>query len=379
MHKPKLLIVADDESLRTQLKYALAGDHTLAFAGDRHQALAAVKDFEPEVVSLDLGLPPHADGGPGGPGDARRDPPSGPADPGDHRHRQQRPRQRAQGGTARRLRLPPKADRPRRVPGRPLRRAAFLHALHRESDVAAAAAESSVRFEDIFGNTPRMRETFTITQRVAKTDATVLIEGESGTGKELIARAVHSRSGRRDGPFVAINCGAIPETLLESELFGHERGAFTGAHVQRKGKFELADKGTLFLDEIGELLFKPAAAMNLSGPPLCALLQRTSADARHCVLVHDDMDLALGDVRIKREGGDAGHKGVRSILSSVGTGDLHRVRIGVRRPGAARKARDTVLQPFQADDEAPLAPPWSGRARWWRRTFSPVPRMPVGR
>jgi UDP-N-acetylmuramoyl-tripeptide--D-alanyl-D-alanine ligase len=119
--------------------------------------------------------------------------------------------------------------------------------------------------------------------------------------------------------------------------------------------------------------------MNLSGPPLCPLLQRTSADARHCVLVHNDMDLALGDGRIKREGGDAGHKEVRSILSSVGTGDLHRVRIGVRRPGDARKARDTVLQPFQPDDEAPLAPPWSGRARWWRRTFSPVPRMPVGR
>jgi two-component system NtrC family response regulator len=98
-----------------------------------------------------------------------------------------------------------------------------------------------------------MREIFTVIHRVARTEATVLIEGESGTGKELVARAIHSRSGRREGPFVAINCGAIPETLLESELFGHEKGAFTGAHMLRKGKLELADRGTLFLDEIGEL------------------------------------------------------------------------------------------------------------------------------
>ena len=134
-----------------------------------------------------------------------------------------------------------------------LRRAAHLHSLARESEASIQAQESAVRFEDILGNTPRMREIFTVIQRVAKTDATVLIEGDSGTGKELIARAIHGRSTRRNGPFVAINCGAIPETLLESELFGHERGAFTGAHVQRKGKFELADRGTLFLDEIGEL------------------------------------------------------------------------------------------------------------------------------
>ena len=98
-----------------------------------------------------------------------------------------------------------------------------------------------------------MREIFALIQRVAKADATVLIQGESGTGKELIARAIHRRSLRQKGPFVPINCGAIPETLLESELFGHERGSFTGAHAQRLGKFELAEGGTLFLDEIGEL------------------------------------------------------------------------------------------------------------------------------
>ena len=98
-----------------------------------------------------------------------------------------------------------------------------------------------------------MREIFGVVSLVAKTDVTVLVQGESGTGKELVARAVHSRSRRKDAPFVAINCGAIPETLLESELFGHEKGAYTGAHVQRKGKLELADGGTVFLDEIGEM------------------------------------------------------------------------------------------------------------------------------
>ena len=98
-----------------------------------------------------------------------------------------------------------------------------------------------------------MREIFATVSLVAKTDVTVLVQGESGTGKELVARAVHQKSRRRHAPFVPINCGAIPETLLESELFGHEKGAYTGAHVQRKGKLEQADNGTVFLDEIGEM------------------------------------------------------------------------------------------------------------------------------
>ena len=98
-----------------------------------------------------------------------------------------------------------------------------------------------------------MQDVFEMIRKVATTEAPVLIVGESGTGKELTARAIHNRSARREGPFVAINCGAIPENLLESELFGHEKGAFTGAHIQRKGRIEAAQGGTLFLDEIGEL------------------------------------------------------------------------------------------------------------------------------
>ena len=105
---------------------------------------------------------------------------------------------------------------------------------------------------ELVGDSPRMRAVYELIRRVAGTDSTVLIQGESGTGKELVARAVHNSSSRADGPFVAVNCAAITETLLESELFGHEKGAFTGAVAQKKGKVELANGGTLFLDEIGE-------------------------------------------------------------------------------------------------------------------------------
>jgi two-component system, NtrC family, response regulator len=117
---------------------------------------------------------------------------------------------------------------------------------------AVGRAVSSDRVIGI-GITPRMREIFGMASLVAKTDATVFVLGESGTGKELLARAIHHESPRHSAPFVPIDCGAIPEGLLEAELFGHEKGAYTGAHVQRKGKLELADTGTVLLDEIGEM------------------------------------------------------------------------------------------------------------------------------
>jgi two-component system NtrC family response regulator len=108
-------------------------------------------------------------------------------------------------------------------------------------------------FEGMLGSSTAMRPVFETIRKVAMTDAPVLILGESGTGKEMAAHAIHERSGRKEGAFVAINCSAIPETLLESELFGHEKGAFTGAHALRKGRIETAEGGTLFLDEIGEI------------------------------------------------------------------------------------------------------------------------------
>jgi len=113
--------------------------------------------------------------------------------------------------------------------------------------------EERYRFENIIAKSPKMQQIIEVIKVVAKSNATVLITGDSGTGKELVARAVHSQSYRKDKTFVAVSCAALPETLLESELFGHERGAFTGAHIQRKGKFESANRGSLFLDEIGEM------------------------------------------------------------------------------------------------------------------------------
>ena len=110
--------------------------------------------------------------------------------------------------------------------------------------------------DDIVGDSAQMQKVYELIQTVAKTDTTVMIRGESGTGKELIARAIHSNSSRRYFPIVAVNCGAMAEGVLESELFGHERGAFTGAQYRRKGKIELSDGGTLFLDEIGNIDMK---------------------------------------------------------------------------------------------------------------------------
>jgi formate hydrogenlyase transcriptional activator len=126
--------------------------------------------------------------------------------------------------------------------------------------VAAAATFRSVdqdrnprRFEQIIGSSPALESVLEQVEQVAPTDSTVLIQGETGTGKELIARAIHNLSNRCGRPFVKLNCAAIPFDLLESELFGHERGAFTGAIAQKIGRFELADKGTLFLDEVGDI------------------------------------------------------------------------------------------------------------------------------
>jgi Nif-specific regulatory protein len=125
--------------------------------------------------------------------------------------------------------------------------------IEKEKEILKRELKEKYSIDKIIGQSDRMQEVFAAVHRVAPTKATVILRGESGTGKELIARAIHYMSPRSKGPFIKFNCASIPEGLLESELFGHEKGAFTGAIFSRKGRFELANKGTIFLDEVGDL------------------------------------------------------------------------------------------------------------------------------
>ncbi|MEC4672957.1 MAG: sigma 54-interacting transcriptional regulator, partial [Nitrospirota bacterium] len=248
--RPTLLLVEDDEDLRQQMKWALSSDYEIREAGDRTEALRLVHDEMIPVAILDLGLPPH-------PSSAVE----GLATLEDMLHINQSLKViMATGNTDRDnafkaialgaydfLEKPVQVDVLKTV----LERAHYLFRLEREN-LALRKHHDQSDFESIIGSSAPMLKVFEMIRRVAKSDISVLITGESGTGKELIAHALHNQSDRRDGPFVAINCGAIPETLLESELFGHEKGSFTGAHARRKGRIETAHKGTLFLDEIGE-------------------------------------------------------------------------------------------------------------------------------
>jgi len=248
---PKLLIVDDEEDIRTQMKWALAQDYVVDLAEDRRSAMEVVERERPVVVTLDLGLPPR-------PADVEE----GFAtlseilsfDPfikviiitgrGEKEHALKAVAEGAYDF----MYKPVQIDELKVI----LKRAFYVSSLEREHHLLQRQVGREA-FEGMLGGSPQMQEVFSTVHKVATTDAPVLINGDSGTGKELVSQAIHRLSGRKDGPFVVINCGAIPETLLESELFGHEKGAFTGAHVQRKGRIEAAKGGTLFLDEIGEL------------------------------------------------------------------------------------------------------------------------------
>jgi len=249
--KPKLLIIDDDEEIRTQMRWALAEDYDILPAGDRAAATDVFRSEHPPVVLLDLGLPPQP-----------ATPDEGLATLSDLLTADSLVKVIIVTGQGEKeVALRAVGAGAYDFLGKPVEMAELKLLLKRCFHVARLEREyremqqrlQGDRFEGMLGTSARMQVVFDSIRKVATTDAPVLILGESGTGKEMAALAIHQRSARRAGPFVAINCSAIPETLLESELFGHEKGAFTGAHIQRKGRIENASGGTLFLDEIGEI------------------------------------------------------------------------------------------------------------------------------
>jgi len=250
--KPKLLIVEDDEGLQAQLKWAY-DDFDVVIAGTRAEALTALRAEEPAVVTLDLGLPPDPDGTSEGfavleaimamKPDTKVIVASG------HGARASALRAVEQGAYDF-YQKPLDID----TLGLIVQRAYRLHQIENENRrLAEKVGEDRTVLGSMVTAAPEMAKVARTIERVAPTNVSVMLLGASGTGKELLARGVHDSSNRRDGAFVAINCAAIPENLLESELFGHERGAFTGAVKMTEGKIELADGGTLFLDEVGDI------------------------------------------------------------------------------------------------------------------------------
>ena len=251
MDKGKLLIVDDEEAILDQMQWAFADDYQVLLAPDGKTALEIVHEEKPEVVTLDLGFAAAA---------------PGPTDGLDILQAilAQQPRTKVivvTGSTDKEQALravkmgaidfyhkPIDLEELKVI----IARANHIYQLEQENFELHRRVEGDDSFERMIGSSPQMKEVFAQVRKSGATNASMLIIGESGTGKELVARAIHQQSDRASRPFVPINCAAIPSELLESELFGHEKGSFTGAHTTREGKVELADGGTLFLDELGE-------------------------------------------------------------------------------------------------------------------------------
>ncbi len=257
--KAKVLIVDDDPEILAQMKWALGQQYDVLSAEDRAGALETFKSEQPAVTLLDLGLPPH-------PNDCEEGlaalsellgiDKSAKVIVISGQGEKKNALQAVGAGAYDFVCKPVDIQELKFLLGRCI----YVVQLEREY----RKLQRSVRaegFEDMLGSSPQMQGVFANIRKVAKTNVPVLLLGESGTGKEMAALAIHRRSLRKDGPFIAINCNAIPENLLESELFGHEKGSFTGAHTQRKGMMESAAGGTIFLDEIGEL--PPAVQVKL--------------------------------------------------------------------------------------------------------------------
>jgi two-component system response regulator AtoC len=174
-----------------------------------------------------------------------------------------------------------------------------------QQQIKALQAEQATRFDELIGRSEALKRVVDMAQRAAPTDVTILIEGESGTGKEVLARAIHRSSIRKDGPFVPVNCAAIPEGLLESELFGHERGAFTGAVRSKPGRFEIAREGTLLLDEIGDMPLPMQAkilrALQEREVERVGGLKAVGVDVRVIAATHQDLDSLVAEGKFRSD------------------------------------------------------------------------------
>jgi two-component system NtrC family response regulator len=233
------------------MEWALIRDYDLYLALDSETAMKLIKTEQPPLVTLDLGLPPHPEETSEGLrllGQILQYEPRAKVIVVTGNPDRRAPLQAIHRGAHDFFTKPINIDELKAI----LKRAYYVHTL--EAQYASLQRQVQEQaFGAIIGESIQMQKVFEIVRKVSTTDVPVLVTGESGTGKELVARAIHNHSLRQNEPFIPINCGAIPENLMESELFGHEKGAFTGAHIQRAGRIELARSGTLFLDEIAEL------------------------------------------------------------------------------------------------------------------------------
>ena len=246
----KILVVEDDPGLQSQMRWCFEGYEVL-IAGDRPEAINLLRRHEPAVVLLDLGLPPDPENASEGLAALEEILALAPSTKvivvTGNDERENAVKAIAKGAYD----FYQKPVDPE-VLGMLVERAYYLYELEQENRKLMLQAGTSA-IHGLIASSPQMLKVCRTIEKVAPTGVTTLLLGESGTGKEVISRALHGLSDRSKQPFVAINCGAIPETLLESELFGYEKGAFTGAAKQTKGKIEYADGGTLFLDEIGDI------------------------------------------------------------------------------------------------------------------------------
>ncbi len=301
---PRLLIVEDDAGLQAQLKWAY-DDFDVTIVGDRASALAALRAEEPPVVTLDLGLPPDPDGTSEGfaileeimaiKPDTKVIVASG------HGARESALNAIERGAYDFYQKPVDIEDL-----GLIVRRAYNLHRIEAENRaLQARAGDGNTVLGGLITAAPEMVRVARTIERVANTNVSVMLLGASGTGKELLARGLHEASDRKGGAFVAINCAAIPENLLESELFGHEKGAFTGAVKTTEGKIELANGGTLFLDEVGDI------PLPLQVKLLRFLQERTieriggrksiSVDTRIVCATHQDLEAMIADGRFRED------------------------------------------------------------------------------